>query len=74
MEDDPLDIAQAGVTYNLWVRQGGVNKVTRYGVLGNEQDIDGTLFVPGEIEVLIEAVADAGNSIVTRVSKFTITP
>lgn len=48
LEDDPLDIAQAGVTYNLWVRQGGVNKVTRYGVLGNEQDIDGTLFLPGE--------------------------
>lgn len=73
LENDPLDIAQAGVTYNLWVRHGGVNKVTRYGVLGNEQDFDGTLFVPGEIEVLIEAVADAGNSIVTRSSIFTIT-
>ncbi|HHM5016621.1 TPA: phage tail protein [Pseudomonas aeruginosa] len=73
-ESDPLDIAQAGVTYNVYVRQDGVNKVTRYGVLGNEQDIDGTLFLPGEIEVLIEAVADVGNSIVTRSSKFTITP
>lgn len=48
-ENDPLDIAQAGVTYNVFVRQGGVNKVSRYGVTGNEQDIDGTLFVPGEI-------------------------
>ena len=73
-ENDPLDIAQAGVAYNVYVRQGGVNKVTRYGVSGNEQDIDGSLFVPGQIEILIEAVSAAGNSIVTRASNFNITP
>ncbi|MDI3812023.1 hypothetical protein QK414_29300 [Pseudomonas aeruginosa] len=47
LENDPLDIALAGVTYNVFVRQGGVNKVTRYGVSGNEQNIDGTLISPG---------------------------
>lgn len=67
-ENDPLDIAQAGVTYNVFVRQGDVSKVTRYGVSGNEQDIDGTLFSPGEIEILIEAVSTVGNSLVTRTS------
>jgi len=72
-ETDPLDIAQAGVTYDVWVRQGGVNEVTRYGVSGNEQDIDGTLFTTGDVEVLIEAVSGAGNSLMTRSLKFTIT-
>lgn len=72
-ENDPLDIAQAGVSYNVWVSQGGVVKVTQYGVTGNQLDIDGALFAPGDIEVLIEAVADAGNSIVTKTLGWTIT-
>lgn len=72
-ENDPLDIAQAGVSYNVWVRQGGVVRVTQYGVTGNQLDIDGALFAPGDIEVLIEAVADAGNSIVTKTLSWTIT-
>lgn len=66
IENDPLDIAQAGVSYNVLVKQGGSVKVTQYGVTGNQLDVDGTLFEPGELEVLIEAVADAGNSIVTK--------
>ena len=74
LENDPLDIAQAGVSYNVWVKQGSVTKVTQYGVTGNQIDIDGTLFVPGQIEILIEAVSAAGNSVVTRASNFNITP
>lgn len=72
-EYDPLDIAQAGVTYNIWVKQGSSVKITQYGVTGNQLDIDGTLFEPGELEVLIEAVADAGNSIVTKTLGWSIT-
>ena len=49
-------------------------KVTQFGVTGNQLDIDGTLFVPGQIETLIVAVSAAGNSIVTRASNFNITP
>lgn len=48
-------------------------KVTQYGVVGNQLDINGTLFEPGEIEVLIEAVADDGNSLVTKTVGWTIT-
>ncbi len=72
-ENDPLDIAQAGVSYNVWVKQDGVVKVTQYGVTGNQLDVDGTLLDVGEGEVLIEAVADAGNSIVTKTLSWTIT-
>lgn len=68
-----MDIAQAGVSYNVWVKQGGAVKVTQYGVVGNQLDINGTLFEPGEIEVLIEAVADDGNSLVTKTVGWTIT-
>ncbi|MFV3406443.1 hypothetical protein ACNFIC_21205 [Pseudomonas sp. NY15463] len=73
IENDPLDIAQAGVSYNVFVRQGSVVKVTQYGVTGNQLDIDGTLFTPSELKVLIEAVADAGNSIVTKSRAWIIT-
>lgn len=72
-ENDPLDFAQAGVSYNVWVKQDGVVKVTQYGVTGNQLDVDGTLLDVGEGEVLIEAVADAGNSIVTKTLSWTIT-
>lgn len=72
-ENDPLDIAQVGVSYNVWVKQDGVAKVTQYGVTGNQLEIDGTLFDLGEIEVLIEAISDAGNSIVTKSLGWAIT-
>lgn len=71
-ENDPLDIAQAGVSYNVWVKQDGVVKITQYGVTGDQLDVDGTLLDVGEVEVLIEAVADAGNSIVTKTIGWTI--
>lgn len=72
-ENDPLDITQAGVSYNVWVKQGGLVKVMQYGVAGNQLDIDGTLLDVGEVEVLIEAVADAGNSIVKKSLAWAIT-
>lgn len=74
LENDELDLEQDGVSYNVYVKQDGSNKFIQYGVIGNELSFDGALVDVGEVEVEIEAVADAGNSIVTRVSKFTITP
>ncbi|MFY1021653.1 hypothetical protein [Ectopseudomonas khazarica] len=44
-----------------------------YGVAGNEFDMSGSLIVPGELSVEIEAVKTGGNSIVTRVAKYNIT-
>ncbi|MCO6060395.1 hypothetical protein NG726_27550 [Pseudomonas sp. MOB-449] len=73
-ENDPLDIAQAGVSYNITVKQGGAVKVAQFGVTGNEHSFDGSLVETGEVDVEIEAVSDAGSSLVTRVVKFTITP
>lgn len=61
------------VTYNVRLKQGGVTKVVSYGVDGNEIDMSGSLIAKGELLVEIEAVADAGNSIVTRVAKYNIT-
>lgn len=72
-ENDPLDIAQAGVSYNVWVKQGGAVKVTQCGVVGNQLDINGERFELGEIEVLIEAVADDGKSLVTKDVRWIIT-
>lgn len=73
LDTDSLDVPEAGVTYNVRLKQDGVTKAVSYGVAGNEIDMSGSLIVQGELLVEIEAVADAGNSIVTRVAKYNIT-
>ncbi|WP_134678010.1 hypothetical protein [Ectopseudomonas khazarica] len=73
LDTDPLDVPEDGVTYNVRLKQGGITKAVSYGVDGNEIDMSGSLIPKGELLVEIEAVADAGNSIVTDVAKFNIT-
>ncbi|NMY14293.1 hypothetical protein HBN74_01800 [Pseudomonas sp. WS 5019] len=55
------------------LKQSGITKAVSYGVDGNEIDMSGSLIVPGELSVEIEAVKTGGNSIVTRVAKYNIT-
>ncbi|MGE8499374.1 MAG: hypothetical protein ACN6O6_17875 [Pseudomonas sp.] len=72
LENDELDIEQAGITYNEHVKLGRVTTLTQYGVLGNQLDFAGTLVSSGEVEVRVEAVKTGGKSIVTRVAKYNI--